>query len=448
MGIFSGAAAALGGALRRGAAAIEAAASPYPYGQPPRVDPYLAGVDITREKALGLSGDAFGVPYYQNKVLEIDALAYHLIARCDATAGPLRKRAEEVAARGLRVQCPQSKDLEALIQSRIIDRIAGLGPALHWLSYADVEGWRVVRINYRQDIKDDFVPSFVAAGRKKASAGGNLRWDGFNLFKVREYVGLMQDPANMQEAMLDRSIYILHLPHATSSPEGDTEFAERLLAHAHDYNTACKSLLTYLSRANPFYFAQVNAKHVSPTVLAARKQAVADAVVDAQRAGVLVDSDFISAVQAVNIEGTALAGLLDAVQVKRDQAHQAILHQSLTTSTADTGPTGSSAVAERTEDRAIDTVCTLLAETLNRDLVSWIQRYNPWTAVAPWKLVIDAQPVVEMAKPEQFIAGMSAGLSFRSADVYAAFGAQPPADVPTTLTVEAPAPQPAQQELP
>ena len=367
--------------------------------------------------------------------------AYQTIRRCDVTAQPMRKFAGRVAMRELTV-VGQGERRDQL--QEIIDHALGVPQMLEWLSWAHIEGVRFVALKGKL-AGGWIVPDFRQGGRYKAKAGGVLEWDGANIVEQQRTQGIVT-PETAKAKTWDRFRFLVHCPSASSNFEGDGDLAWMLYLIAHSAQENDKNQDLYSDRFGvPIKMMRTDTQGLRPDLISARIVANASKLDEARHGGTMG----MSAKELADIlepSGSTSEFLAKRHAQLEARAHKLILQNILTSETAASGPTGSSAVHKSEEDMAVELLAGSLSETLTSDLLPFIDRYNSARLAPPegmYYIAVSAEDTerqITPAEAQTFAAQLgSNGIAVDAQWYFGAHGAPLPDGIGTSIVIK-PAP--------
>lgn len=411
---------------------------------PKKKTDFFSGRPPARTLPTRVSARGENVPQWLNPVVDkLDRNAYKYIRQSEITAQPLEKFAHLLAGFEIVVESPDP-EVAAMVQENVVDKMVGAVDMLEWLAYARVEGVRFYAIDYYHDEATGwFVPRLEDGGRKKYNAGGNILFDGERIFKAREDVSFVAT-SESEAAELERWRFVVFKPSGDSSPEGSYELAWRAYSFVTEYENAIVAMREYTKRwANPFAWIAQNLDSVDAQSYATRAEAVARKFINAPK-DIVVSDSLIRAIEIVEPSGNTSTFLQEYRRLLRAEAQQAVLGQDLTSTTAESGPTGSSGEAKDTEAQIIKRFSKSLGASVSRDLGAFIRRMNPYFLKdrAGFTLKLVQPKATKAATVADVVSLLQQGVPFKSEFVYEAVGAERPEGSPDVIEGTKPAASP------
>lgn len=222
---------------------------------------------------------------------------------------------------------------------------------------------------------------FHGCERIKEKAGGRIHNDGVNLYEVQGFpaIGPSRPPK-----LLPKEEFIEFRWGSTSNPEGDTTLGVLLVNIAIAWWDALhRAKLSAKAAGIPITIIEHDFKQMRADRVAGRINANTNAIKTAQATGGVVGLD--AAAKARILAPTP--GMLADVWLHLDKLYamvqQAVLQNTLTTNTADSGPAGSSTVHLSEEDAAVLVIAMKIAEPFNRRAVPLLARWNEGFDIPP-----------------------------------------------------------------
>ncbi len=324
----------------------------------------------------GLTDSSFYT--WDDEIYNLDLDGYKCMRRSPIIYQPIDKLGSRIAALDL-VVVGDGERAEAI--QEIIDFSVGTPTLIKFMCWAYVEGVIFNQIKMAEAVEDGkgwIYPNFLGGGRHKANAGGTLLWDGNRVVKERQN----NSPAPNSEqhapaAEFDRSHFVIFRPGHGANPEGDFELPRVLLNLAKDYELCQKNLRAYADRHGlPREIVKKDMQKIAALRAQSELSGYANSVAQA-KAGQTLGINAKDTIELLEPSGTTWQFLIEYKKELAGDAHKLILGQTLTSDTKDSGPAGSSQVHMTEEDRYVHCAAKEIADTLNRDLLPWILRYNP-----------------------------------------------------------------------
>lgn len=419
---------------------------------PPPVTPALAD---TTARELPVWGDylAAGFPTFTDAVTGVlSADAYTIIRRTGPVAYPVRKLGTILSSRRL-VAVPARKGHPADVQragivQAILDRMTRLDVAIKDLVWGLVEG--VIFGWITGEVQDGMVVPSVSV-RRKAKAGGILEWDGQRVVQRSRpfFMGGAGDAEAAGDAAakeLPRHRVVVWQPGNDGNPEGDTELGWQLYQLAEEAQQQRKNRIRYADRHGlPWELLLRELKDMRSTKVGSALQSGADALKRLPHQGMSMSLQDI--VKLVEPSGTTWQFLRDYDVAIAKEAHQYVLLNTLTSNTADTGPTGSSEVHGDQQAKLETAVARSMAQAFTSDLLPFVEFYNqPSLAGVGGRVRLDLLPEEAAAaepapaSPADALALYESGVAVDAQWLYGVYGTTPPAGTPAVLKTE---PKPA-----
>lgn len=397
---------------------------------------------------------AGGFPQWVDPVTaELDRNAYIYIRRTHATAYPIEKLGRMLAAREVQV-VSNNADFAEIIQTRCIDKIAGISEAIRWLTWALVEGVSFVYLDGRY-VSDWYVPRMVGGGRRKERAGGVMLWDGGdNIVSKQQLVGAGIYPESASDpASYPRHEWMVWRPGGGSNPEGDTDLAYRLYRLAQMAQDAEKQRSLYLERyGTPFAVIKSQLEGLGEDEATQALSAAARKAAMLKR-GVTMSLSSDEALSFVNPDGSAWMLLVEATREIEKAAHQEVLLNATTSAPQSVGPDqrGSGDVHKSEEELAVEAAALSMADTALYDLQRNIETNNAerlreaaretssnkhLIRIPEWHLVLAPSKAERDIDKARTLDLYAAGVPVKASDLYAAFGAEVPEGTEAVLKKE------------
>lgn len=325
--------------------------------------------------------DALGAnfPMYEDTVHELDAAAYTIIRQCPAIFGPMDKIANIISRKVWKV-VGEGPRLEPL--QEILDNMYGLKTATRAMIWGFVEGVIFCKINVGKSI-DGLEGAYVLPDlrdnvRRKANAGGRLRWyrddvDG-KVYVVRVKTTDSAVPTPLQqEANLDPKDIVIFCPGANGNPEGESDLGINLYKVARLYNKVLKNLDRYTDRWGlPLELVMGDARPANlGSILQVHAQKIAD-----RKPGDTVGLSLKEKIELIEPGGSTSNFLLELKADLEADAARLILKSTLTSDTKNAGPAGSSTVHESAEEVAAQSWADQLADAFTEQLLKWVVDKN------------------------------------------------------------------------
>lgn len=355
---------------------------------------------------------AGGFPEYEDVLKELDANAYTIIRQCPAIFGPVDKianiiarkvwkvvgnkkkkaapkpaPAEDPAVPGVdeKMELVEPEPAEGARQTalqEIIDNMYGLKTATRAMVWGFVEGVIFTKVNVGPSL-DGLEGAYVLPDlrnnvRRKANAGGRLRWyrddaDG-KVYVVRVKETNVDAPVELQsEANLNPADVIIFCPGANGNPEGESDLGMSLYKIARLYNKVLKNLDRYADRHGlPLELIMGDGR---PSTLGAILTVHAQKMAD-RKPGDTVGMNIKEKIELIEPKGTTADFLLKLKADLEADAARLILKSTLTSDTKGSGPAGSSTVHESAEEVAAQSWADQLADAFTDQLLKWIVDKN------------------------------------------------------------------------
>lgn len=389
---------------------------------------------------------------------QFDRKAYELIRRTLATAHPFRKQGIRISARQLKACCPSDPTWAEELNEKCISKIPNLESMVRHLVWADLEGYRVVVLNSLTH-EGWIVPDPTRGGRKKFEAGGNVEWDGQNVYKVHETGGYFVDEDARRERTLPRERCIVHATGAESNPHGDTDFAMSYYQLAVEGTENRKNIRLYGDRHGvPRELIKEALDNLTPKQTDNKLSTAANKLLRANKLPLALDKTTL--VEMLEPGGATWNFLIEQRREIRTEAMMLYLQNAMASAPAATGPDqrGNAEVNKTDEDIAADCVAKAIAASLSVDMKRFIEYYNPHHCYKRpyWYLELAETEVEAKLSPTDVRSfAKETGKPVMTEDFYGSHNLQVPPGTPDVIVIgtggemlpvpEAPA-QPAQPE--
>lgn len=355
----------------------------------------------------------------------------------------IRKLGGMIASRNLSMEC-EYEAFADVVTRRVLNRITGLGDAITWLTWSVVEGACFVWMQAGLTQDGWLVPALAGGGRRRWQCGGNIAFDGMRTVKVEEFVATPFQAEAMSVIEYPRDRFMIWRPGGGGNPNGDLDLARRIYVIARDYLEARKGQAEYSERhAVPLRVFKGALENATPQVAAQILSEGARRLADATR-GQALGLDARDMAQLVEPTGSSSQFMREYTSALADDVLLEILGATLPTKTTGSGPAGSSAVQERSQDEIVEGYIRSLEEQALCDLGAFITRVNAvqleavarslgLARVPEFRLRL-TQPFVEKdADLYPVIASFNAGMPVVSRAYFNALGTDVPKGVPEVI---------------
>lgn len=331
---------------------------------------------------------AHGLAQWPEEVYELDPDAYALIRRTPPILTAVNKSADAICKLDWTVRGGNAQRAQAF--KDLWERSMGWPDYFAWQQWAKVEGWRAYQQKPLHDPdkteKTKLNPTdWRMGGRRKWRAGphngvGTLAWDGVRLMRVESVNNGIPSygatPEDREAAELDKAQFVIFRPGGGSSPEGEHDIGLACYDTATAWRDAMKNAKRYVEIYGvPMRAYEKRMSKTRPTNVATSMRTGVDALnaMEGGNPASLPEGDMIRLFQP---QGSALTDLWNHMDQLAAVVWTLFLAQSLTQTTMDSGPTGSSTVSLSEKQIAILADAQRHAEALNAQWVPWAAELN------------------------------------------------------------------------
>lgn len=337
-----------------------------------------SGDDAVQELPVSVSGNAGGFPIYQDELIDLDAAAYTINRQSPCVYMPMQKVGQLLSKREVVVVGNGSRQS---IYQEIIDNMYGLKDAIRDMVWGFPEGMIFCHIKVgmsNDSLTGPYVlPDLRGGVRKKSNAGGFLRWDGERVVREQRSTGVaVADGTDTLPKELNRKDFIVFHPGASGNPEGNMELGINLYKCARSWNRATKNLDLFSDRFGlPVERLRQGGQMTaaaSATVLLAKST-----VLSGRLPGQPISLTMRDELELLEPKGTGAEIMLMLRRDSESMASRLILQNDLTSTTANSGPSGSSMVQEGQQSDGLESWADSLMCAFTEDLLAWIAENNP-----------------------------------------------------------------------
>lgn len=352
------------------------------YGHTPNITtaPSATGQDVGEELPWGINGNAAMSADYQDHVIDIEDDAHVKARKCLPVSIAVEKAAAGIAKLDWQVRGGNPARAEWV--KKKLEHSLAFYHLLENCVWAKLEGARYHQLKPAPARSGDMTVSwdFEHGARIKEKAGGTIHNDGVNLYEVRRGGATEQ----RTERLLDHADFLEFRPGLTPNPEGNTTLGMSLaplVAAWHDGLYRAKQNAKVASL--PATIVEHDFRQRRPSTVSAAISANVTAIQQAQSTGGVVGLSAEAKAKILQPAPGMLADLWVHLEKIVGMVYQAILHNSLTTTTSDSGPAGSSKVHMSEEDKAILVLAMQIADAFNKWAVPALFRWNDGFDVPP-----------------------------------------------------------------
>jgi hypothetical protein len=351
-----------------------------------------------RPTVVGMEGRGRGLPGFTDLPTEIFWNGYDIIYEHDCTFTPLQKRSQRCSKFAMHLV--GSGDFRNEMQ-KILDETIGLPQILEFLSYSDVEGFRLAWLK-TTPVGRMNVLNFLGAGGRKLKAGGDYWWGGYDYPDVVRLKPQVQGDKDDKDATYEASRFIIFTPSGDINPEGDTRMGLNMLRVASLAAVLDKAEYVYTERHSlPREVLEVVMKKFSPSTVAAALSSGVAALVGADA----MDVAGMNAEQVLKLlepSGKTWA-FLDALREKLEsRAHKLVTGENKSSGSGGNNDVGIPDNAEKQFMASASRLLNLAAEEFTNKVIPFLAEANshflPARKDEDGPLYIEFRPVPEKNK--------------------------------------------------
>lgn len=324
-------------------------------------------------------------PLDRDVVRALNAGGYQLMQRSPIIFQPFYKLAKRISAMDLVAVSKDApgSDRQVAMQT-ILDGMPGVPNMIEWfVMFGFTEGvtFQQIVIAPARETGTEFVFPDVTEGQfhkqNAAEPGEGLRWSRKEIAKQRTFNPWAPQSVN-EDQSFDPANFIVFAPGGTTNSEGNLHLARVLMPLAYQYEEASKDLEQFIHIFSaPWLILQSKIGGVKPDKVQQLLTSAANqgaALQDGGAGGTLSLNE--QEAKLLEPQGTASQIVMDRLAHLEGQAHRIILGQNLTSTTQDTGPTGSSQVHAAEEDEFVTAYTRQIALSISEPLIAWADRMN------------------------------------------------------------------------
>lgn len=388
-----------------------------------------------------------GVKEYDDPLYyKIDRDCFKTIRTAYSTVQAQRKHASRIASRLLKVICPSDPAFALQVQEKCINKIPNLEQMHRWLMWGEIEGYRV---NVLRFFNNDgwIIPDPTRGGRMRYNAGGNVEWDGTNVYHVEEWNGFFESEEERKEATLPRWRCIVHASGHTANVNGDSDLQRAFYSNAKECMENRKAIQLYRERfgnAKEMLFEELG--ELTAAQANTKLSAAAQKLERAGRRPLAMDKESIYKIAEPS--GATWQFLLEDRREIRSEASMLVVQNAMSSAPANTDGQmrGNAKEAKTDEAIAADLSSKALANTYCVDLKRAIEHVNPgYFFKAPtWYLELQESEVEGEATAGEMLSFAQTGLPIKSDDLYRSQHAEKPKGTPDVIVLNLPPKYPSE----
>jgi len=386
-----------------------------------------------RALPIGYDPQAYGFPEFLDPVVDVlDPDAYQRIAAMDETAQPLIKLGSILGS--FRPRAQGKGEMAENVQI-ILDNIIGWTAMMEFSAWTLVEAlrfyWLESYLYTDGDTGKQFlIPDLTDGGRRKTKAGGSIEWDGVDIVQRTKMSGTEM----IESVTLPRARMMVFKRGVDGNPEGDSPLAYPLANLAREAETIKRALSLYIRRfAVPMLVLQKALGTARPNMVTNILQQSADTVSQEATTYAISVEDAMKLIEPTGTGGDILLRRLKEIEAA---AHKLVLLNTLTSSTNESGPAGSSMTHQRAEDTAAEAAASsFILDALNRDLLPYILKTNYGKLGEGYvsRILLERIDARETTL-DDMMQMYDAGLPVDSVQLYSLLGSAPPPGMPRFIT--------------